>query len=449
MAATCVLGWIIVPGEHFDLFSAHVVFGWHVQRGFLEGRGMGGGLTGSFEAYEHGWPWVYLEREVWNRPNRPSTRWSFTDGVREFRVLPLVGDLCVLVFLVLALAGMVEVWARLAKRPWQFSLSSLFLLTLAVALALGWWKNQREEKLREDILAKELQEAGFWAHMAYTGPIWLRKLVGMDNLELMYRVDLVSKDGFIQEPRVAALLRVAELKRCKAVALESIPISDAEMGFLAQMPSLEEVGLSQTQVTDVGLRQLCTITRLKTLEAGGTKISDAGVRHIASFSSLEVLDLADTAITDAALPEIGKLRRLQELHLSGTAVTDACAAHLANLRDLKWLDLSRTRVTGKGLFDRARLDQLERLSLDQTKVNDECLAQVGRAPRLARLSLRGTAVSDRGLSYLEQLPHLVYLDIEDTQVTWKGVDRLEALRPSLELWSSPPHEEPSPTEEDP
>jgi hypothetical protein len=178
-------------------------------------------------------------------------------------------------------------------RWFQYSLRSLFLLTLLVAIGKSWltvtMRNQRKEKAA----AEAIEKAG---GAVKTEPTWLGE---------------VLRDG--------SLVRVTD------------------------------VSFSGEPITDAILVPLEGLTQLRVLELGGTNITDAGLVHLRELSGLDTLGLGSTNVTDAGLVYLRRLSEIQVLWLENTKVTDAGLVHLQGLEQLQMLNLDGTKVTDQGI----------------------------------------------------------------------------------------------------
>ena len=97
------------------------------------------------------------------------------------------------------------------------------------------------------------------------------------------------------------ILRAMEAHRgqINSLILRGLPVNDATIGNLPDMPALRNLNLSRTNITDMAMRSL---TR---------------------FTSLEQLNLYETAVSDAAIPEIARLNKLKSLNTWSTRITMA------------------------------------------------------------------------------------------------------------------------------
>ena len=194
----------------------------------------------------------------------------------------------------------------------QFSIRSLLLLTVAVAVPCSWlvveMREPKQEREAEAALVKAgghvawLQKSSLFQPPGPNGelqmaePKWLRELLGDDFFS-----------GVIQ------------------VKFENIPVTDADLEHLEALSHLDDLSLNNTEVTDVGLK------------------------HLEGLSYLTMLTLDKTRITDAGLEHLKGLRELRRLGLAGTQITDVGMEHLKGLKRLRWLDFRGTKVTDEGV----------------------------------------------------------------------------------------------------
>ncbi|MFZ1933984.1 MAG: hypothetical protein WCB27_15240 [Thermoguttaceae bacterium] len=199
----------------------------------------------------------------------------------------------------------------------QFSLRSLLVFTVAVAIPFSWLavEMKRAREQREAVAA--IEKAG---GTVFSEPTWLGKFLRDDSLVRVTGV------GFFREQTTDAAL----------VHLEG----------LSQLPNL---WLCNTQVTDAGLEHLEGLSQLQFLWLSNTKITAAGLVHLEGLSQLENLGLDSTQVTNAGLVHLQRLSQLKALWLGRTKVTDAGLLHLQGLSQLQVLQLYNTQVTRQGV----------------------------------------------------------------------------------------------------
>ncbi len=202
-------------------------------------------------------------------------------------------------------------------RWFQFSLRTLLLLTLVLAVLLATWKTSVQPYVAQKRAADKLAKIGAEIELAPGEPSWMRSLLGE-----AYTMDVVM------------------------VRLEGKEFADRDLAPLADLPQLQRLFLDYVPITDEGLKQIEHLTNLREISLGKTRVGDAGLAHLA------------------------KLRNLQSLDLSGNAITDRGVAHLRGLDKLVTLELSKNRITGVGLAHLLKLKAIEKLWLNNNRISD-------------------------------------------------------------------------------
>ena len=204
----------------------------------------------------------------------------------QFRWLPkgwtvLVAVASVGVALILMLAWFAV--ALLFRWRFQFSIRSLLVLTVAVALPFSWLAARMRQAAGQQRVVQEIEAAGGLvvydfqldpsgkqnAKAQMPEPAWLRDLLGDD-----YFHDILALD------------------------------------------------LRHTGITDEALPRLAGLTCLKHLDLQNTEVSDAGLEHLKGLSRLEGLDLRFDDISDRGLQFLEGLPNLRSLALFGTGLSD-------------------------------------------------------------------------------------------------------------------------------
>ena len=271
-----------------------------------------------------------------------------------------------LVFVAMLLWLIVAIVFRLR---FQFSIPSMLVLTVAVALPCSWLEVEMKSASEQKDLVDAIRK--FDGFVAYdwqcdpsgdngqvnaqpSGPQCLRKFLG---------------DDFF-----ASVVWLAS---------NSNEISDEELAHLAELTQLRGFDLEGTQITDAGLAQLAGLKQLRSLYLPRTQITDAGLVYLAGLTQLQRLNLQSTKITDAGLVNVAALTQLQYLNLDNTQITDAGLTHLANLTQLQKLSLERTQITDTGLVGHiSGLTQLRDLWLNKNpKITDAGVKRLQQALR--------------------------------------------------------------------
>jgi len=241
------------------------------------------------------------------------------------------------------------------KRRWfQFSLRTLLVFTVVVAIVCGWIGSKIEKKRRERQAVKALTMVGGLVFYDFQfdrsgeliagaeppGPRWLRKLLGNDFFTNVVGVGLSTP---------ADMRHLADFDGLRGINAYGIPISDADLEGVKGLRNLRSINLSLTNVTDGGIQKLAFFSELEDLTLGGTHVTDGGLEHLKGVSQLKILNLNDTRITDRGLESLTTLSRLEELTLSQTKVTDSGLAKLKALSQLKTLNVWHTQATDAGV----------------------------------------------------------------------------------------------------
>ena len=318
-----------------------------------------------------------------------------------------------LVFLVMLLWFIA---ALVFRRRFQFSIRTLLVLTVAVALPYSWLAVEKQAANRQRSVADEIIRRGgsVWYDYQF-GPAtrsggivtlifgdggynsYFHQFYGYGNLLSNARppvspwlLDLLGDDFFAD---------VVDATPFSTGPLSTDPLSTPAADLRLEpvvrcLPRLQHLFLSHTQVADAELEPLRGLPQLLELNLEGTQITDEGLKPLAGMSQLRWLTVASTGIGDAGLEHLKALGQLEWLGFTNTKVTDAGLRHLAGLTQLRWLDISSTAVGDAGLEHLRALGQLEMLGLTNTKVTDAGLERVVKGlARLHILDLQATARS--------------------------------------------------------
>ena len=306
--------------------------------------------------------------------------------------------------------------ALLFRWRFQFSIRSLLVLTVAVAIPCSWFALEMKEARNQHEVVVEIEKScgfkggGVWYDYQFDTalgfstnsnpqspvPPWLRKLLGNDFFSHVCYVSTHITD--VGLAHVAGLARLQRLD-----IIDSNQVTDAGLAHLAGLPHLQSLLLDHTAITEAGLAHLAATTQLNRLGViNSNQVTDAWLAHLAGLNQLEFLGLAGTKITDAGLAHLARLNHLQVLWLNNTEITDAGLAYLAGLNQLDALWLSDTKITDAGLAYLAGLTQLQVLYLADTKITDAGLAHLARSSHLYELGLENTKVTNAGVKKLQQ-----------------------------------------------
>jgi hypothetical protein len=378
--------------------------------------------------YEHGWPFVFLDRfdppsSVYQFPDVDAflkkvrgeqlfpwaemrhklepldggegpywlngDNWTFT-GHWNICWIGLALNFATALSCVVILSAAYEVWSR---RHWRYSLRSLLVSFLAFAAVMAWWRTAVNRVERESQTASALRESGFSVYVKCDAPVFLRMLVGTRRLHFFNHVCEIHDDDTSESPRV--------------------PLTDAEIECIADLRHLRMLNLGDTRVTDTGLECIRGMADLEVLFLDHTQITDAGLKSIHDLPSLRSLTLENTKVTGEGFQFLKNLPQLEELSLDSSPITDDALSRLTILSQMRALDLSGTEITDAGLRHL-------------------------KNSRVKTLRLDHTSVSDLGLQCLEEIPELEHVTLKNTKVTAEGVETLKRALPNCRVdWPVP------------
>jgi len=276
--------------------------------------------------------------------------------------------------------------ALLSRLRFQFSIRTLLVLTVAVAIPCSWlaveMKRAREQKQAVASLRKLGFNVGYDLRIVRRGniivaqkdkPAWLLRLLGDD---FVYDIEHVF---FKRHAKDAHLEQLAVFRRLKSVSLDNSHVTDSGLAYITGLTELHELSLRLTGITDSGLAELTGLPNLDNLQLDDTQLTDIGLAQIKNMAHLRVLSVNGTCVSDVGLAELAGLPNLQFLSLRKTLITDKGLKHLRTLPRLSFLDLTETRVTDGGIAGLKELTQLQELRLHGTEVTDAGIRKLQQA----------------------------------------------------------------------
>jgi hypothetical protein len=173
--------------------------------------------------------------------------------------------------------------ALLFRRRVQFSLRSLLLFTIVVAIPCSWFAVEMKRAREQRTVVEAVKNLGGWVkYDDGSAPFstlpeftWLWKLLGDDFL--------MDVGGVILDHRQvteADLEHLTGLTQLKFVSLYNTPVTDPGLECLKGLTQLEFLSLCDTRVTDAGLAHCSGLTQLRYLRLNDTKVTDKGVKKL-------------------------------------------------------------------------------------------------------------------------------------------------------------------------
>ena len=213
----------------------------------------------------------------------------------------------------------------------QFSIRSLLMLTIGVAIPFSWLgvgiKAAREQRETVEALTKDGGMVHYddeYDKSAYSlALVWMREQLGDDFFGNVATLDL--RNTKVSHVGVEHLKGLTQLHK---LYLENTKITNEGVERLKGLTQLRTLDLCATKVGDVGLEHLKGLTQLRELNLYYTKVTDVGVEHLKGLTQLQWLNLIHTKVSDIGVEHLKGLTQLQVLHLYDTKVTDAGVAKL-------------------------------------------------------------------------------------------------------------------------
>ncbi len=255
---------------------------------------------------------------------------------------------------------------RLRRRWFQFSLRSLFLLTLFVALGLGWFMTELRRARSQTEAVEAIIRSG--------GTVAYRYAFGGSDSPLPF-----GQSRFEAQRRALARL-FGEGFLAYVVDVDFVPFPDCEDGGasgtvdadlapLERLPYVESLNLHKAfQITDAGLKHLEHLTRMRVLELESASMTDAGLQHLTAMSQLQELTLEYQRMPGRGLEPLRQFGTLRKLGFEGPWIADADLRQLRDLTGLRQLNLMGSSITDAGLEQLKGLTQLEELNISFTHV---------------------------------------------------------------------------------
>jgi hypothetical protein len=206
------------------------------------------------------------------------------------------------------------------KRRWfQFSMRTLLIGVVIVAIPCAWLGRRIDEKRKERRAVETIRKLGGAVYYNYEmetdfeppqdrhfsaepyGSGWLRKILG---------------DDFFSDPTVAMVA--------------GDDWSDDDLACFEALPTLKSFRLGPAlRITDVGLAHLENLTQLERLCLSSRGITDAALVHVKPMSKLRILLVTmSPSVGDGGLVHLKGLKQLKNLNVRGTAITIEAVAEL-------------------------------------------------------------------------------------------------------------------------
>jgi len=326
------------------------------------------------------------------------------------------------------------------RRRWlQFSVRSLFVLTLLVAAFLGWVRYEVDCAREEEQAAAAIGALGGSARRAREIRIASDGLARQIVAHLPERVRSFLGDRFLDP-----------------VADVGFPagVGDEALGALDHFHHLEEVHLSGSRLTPAGLQRVLRHRGLVALHLDGATITDEDVAGLLRLTRLERLHLDHTPITDQAVQVLARLPKLSYLGISGTHVTAEGVALLPGKEQASGLILGWSQAPSESQREAAAALVQAKAAVHAVRQQNglvvyhvsyggpsgdapEVLASLLKLPNLRELGFGYVSLNDDSLDHLRRLTTVEQLCLRHTPLGQAGWDRLTQPLPDPQLGKAP------------
>jgi hypothetical protein len=308
----------------------------------------------------------------------------------------------------------------LFRQRFQFSLLSLLMLAIVVAIPCSWFAVEMNAARKQAEVYQRIEAYSIVGYewqvevngqvrwqlnsdktstMLNTAPPPPRLLCDLLGTDFLSRIALVDFASGVTEDEIEPIQCLSQLQWLN---LGQVEVTDESLQCIKGMTQLKFLNIAESHITDNGLKIIKGLKNLKWLCAYKIKITDAGLRNLEGLTQIKALQIADNRITDTGVQHLRGLTNLQVLELDNTQITDAGLKDLTGLTKLKVLTLSNTQVTDTGLKSLKALNGLEELWLEKTQVTDAGLDTLKGLTRLKRLLLTGCKATPDGVKELRK-----------------------------------------------
>jgi hypothetical protein len=304
---------------------------------------------------------------------------------------------------------------------------------------LPLWEKSVAQHARDRVLLAEIKRLGGKAVSEVHAPMWLREIVGDDDLPAFARlveIDLNERTDGHKDPvpkklsdRVTDdwLAKITDQTELRHLQVSGTAVTSAGLIHLKGLTNLERLNVCLTAVDDRGFEHLAGLTKMKRMIVCSSKITGTGFQHCQAMKQLESINLHSSPASDAGLEAIGKLTSLKRLEIVHTHVTDAGLKHLAGLVNLQQLHVHGPKTTENALPFVGKLKELYELDVYDKPASNATLAQVTGLPKLRMLRLFGGTFDDDGVRRLAKLTTLEELTLDSSKMTEAALEHLTSL----------------------
>jgi hypothetical protein len=277
----------------------------------------------------------------------------------------------------------------LSRPSWlQFSLRTMLVVTLLIALAIGL---PRQRSLSQHRAARRLTDRGAEVWLAsdvrsqQSQVQWL--IFGDNRYDFVFRVSF--RDQQLTANDIALVRQFPDLPELRMTNCHLDTAATSELGTLTSLRGLRVEGGSLAGLEAVAWEN---VSQLGWLVLEDIDLTQLDCRRLSGLKDCTELKLASDSLADQQL-KLLTMQNLNMLSLVGSNFSDAGLACLAGSPNLQFLSVRNSRVTGSGLRSLPATAELLMLNLDGSGITAEGLQNLSRHRLLSMVQVRSTPLS--------------------------------------------------------
>lgn len=238
---------------------------------------------------------------------------------------------------------------------------------------------------------------------------------------------LTQLEGSIKLMHPLQSLRVKNLPQLtELIAMQTVQIAELE-----GLSGLQKIGVGGVSVTDADVLWMDQCPTLTHVSLPYTRVTDSSLRSLAKLQSLTHLSIPGTNVTDEVITKL-KLDQLVRVNLRDTNVTAKGIRHILQAPHLETLLFNCPGLTADELVAGIQSNQIAVLSMPHVSITaSQVTALLKKAPRLLDLQFVGVDVGADVTDAIQGASVLQVLRVSEGLLDVNGLLRLSETAPGL------------------
>ncbi|HJQ80707.1 MAG TPA: hypothetical protein VJ828_12160 [Lacipirellulaceae bacterium] len=248
----------------------------------------------------------------------------------------------------------------------------------------------------------------------------------------------------INQPLALTKKQIDDLRRlvsAKSLFASGTRFPSGGLSFLPELKNLETLTIDEARtgnLSDDDMRWIAQTPSLKTLELSSSNLTDAGIAHIAAAPHLRALSIGGSGFADNLFAPFRSAHQLEALTVHANNLTPELVANLRGLKRLRRLELNLWYRGGGGEPEAAWPDPMAtavmqwvygRPPADVNRATRKSLAYLTELPNLKLLTLCGNLMVADTLSPITKLTGLEWLKVDGRYVSHDEARRIQVAMP--------------------